>query len=190
MAALQPRKTEYNGTVFRSRSEARWAIFFDALGVQWVYELRHYDFGVKVVWDDDEFREYLRDALDEAYWDEDPDEIIHQAYRERYERRLYLPDFWLPTFAHWVEIKGKAPTWEEQTKARELARFSGKPVTILWNHIYPDPNKPDAIWGDCTEIYGGDINIIALLAIEYGVRNLDRAFAAARHAHFPDQSAG
>ena len=34
MAAIQPRKTEYKGTVFRSRIEAQWAIFFDALGVQ------------------------------------------------------------------------------------------------------------------------------------------------------------
>jgi hypothetical protein len=52
MAAIQPRKTEYNGTVFRSRIEARWAIFFNALDVQWVYELQHYDFGMKMVWDD------------------------------------------------------------------------------------------------------------------------------------------
>lgn len=30
--------TEYNGCRFRSRTEARWAVFFDACGVKWEYE--------------------------------------------------------------------------------------------------------------------------------------------------------
>lgn len=34
--------TVYNGTEFRSRAEARWAIFFDVLGVPWEYEPRGY----------------------------------------------------------------------------------------------------------------------------------------------------
>ncbi len=31
-------ETEYNGILFRSRLEARWAIYFDQLGIEWVYE--------------------------------------------------------------------------------------------------------------------------------------------------------
>jgi len=31
-------ETEYNGILFRSRLEARWAIFFDACKLDWVYE--------------------------------------------------------------------------------------------------------------------------------------------------------
>lgn len=31
-------ETEYNGILFRSRLEARWAILFDALSLNWVYE--------------------------------------------------------------------------------------------------------------------------------------------------------
>jgi galactose-1-phosphate uridylyltransferase len=31
-------ETEYKGILFRSRLEARWAIFFDALKLEWVYE--------------------------------------------------------------------------------------------------------------------------------------------------------
>ena len=31
-------ETEYNGYKFRSRLEARWAVFFDALGVFYEYE--------------------------------------------------------------------------------------------------------------------------------------------------------
>ena len=35
MKAIQ---TEYKGYLFRSRLEARWAVFFDACGVRWEYE--------------------------------------------------------------------------------------------------------------------------------------------------------
>lgn len=31
-------ETEYKGILFRSRLEARWAIFFDAFELEWVYE--------------------------------------------------------------------------------------------------------------------------------------------------------
>lgn len=31
-------ETSYKGYRFRSRTEARWAVFFDALGVRWEYE--------------------------------------------------------------------------------------------------------------------------------------------------------
>ena len=35
---IKPIETQYNGHRFRSRLEARWAVFFDALGVRWIYE--------------------------------------------------------------------------------------------------------------------------------------------------------
>jgi len=40
MKAIQ---TVFNGTVFRSRLEARWAAVFSALGVEWVYEPEGYE---------------------------------------------------------------------------------------------------------------------------------------------------
>ena len=42
MKAIQ---TEYKGYLFRSRLEARWAVFFDACGVHWEYEPEGYDLG-------------------------------------------------------------------------------------------------------------------------------------------------
>ena len=42
MKAIQ---TEYKGYLFRSRLEARWAVFFDACGVRWEYEPEGYDLG-------------------------------------------------------------------------------------------------------------------------------------------------
>lgn len=35
---LKPIPTEYNGTLYRSKLEARWAVFFDAIGFQVMYE--------------------------------------------------------------------------------------------------------------------------------------------------------
>lgn len=42
---LKPIETMYNGYRFRSRLEARWAVFFDALGVEYEYEKEGYDLG-------------------------------------------------------------------------------------------------------------------------------------------------
>lgn len=38
-------ETKYKGYRFRSRLEARWAVFFDALEVKWEYEPEGYDLG-------------------------------------------------------------------------------------------------------------------------------------------------
>lgn len=39
---IKPIETQYKGYRFRSRLEARWAVFFDALGLQWEYEKQGY----------------------------------------------------------------------------------------------------------------------------------------------------
>lgn len=38
MPMIQAIETEYKGYRFRSRLEARWAVFFDAMGIEWEYE--------------------------------------------------------------------------------------------------------------------------------------------------------
>lgn len=35
-------ETSYKGYRFRSRLEARWAVFFDTLGIKWEYEKQGY----------------------------------------------------------------------------------------------------------------------------------------------------
>ena len=42
---LKPIETHYKGYRFRSRLEARWAVFFDTLGIEWVYEPEGFDLG-------------------------------------------------------------------------------------------------------------------------------------------------
>lgn len=42
---IKPIETSYKGYKFRSRLEARWAVFFDAMGIKWEYEVEGYDLG-------------------------------------------------------------------------------------------------------------------------------------------------
>lgn len=42
---IKPIQTRYRGYNFRSRLEARWGVFFDALGIKWEYEKEGYDLG-------------------------------------------------------------------------------------------------------------------------------------------------
>jgi hypothetical protein len=75
--------THYAGCHFRSRLEARWAVFFDSLGIAWQYEPQGF-------------------LVTAPTWgDERPDE------------RPYLPDFRLPDLDVWVEVKGdpKGADW-------------------------------------------------------------------------------
>ena len=40
---IKPIETVYNGYRFRSRLEARWAVFFDTLGIEYEYEKEGYE---------------------------------------------------------------------------------------------------------------------------------------------------
>jgi hypothetical protein len=71
---VQGTDTDYKGCRFRSRLEARWAVFFDSLGVVWEYESRRIQ--------------------------------VTQRLTMKGESYEYLPDFWLPDFKTWVEVKG------------------------------------------------------------------------------------
>ncbi len=42
---MRPIETEYRGVTFRSRLEARWAVFFDVMEIAWVYEPSGYSTG-------------------------------------------------------------------------------------------------------------------------------------------------
>lgn len=45
MSQIKAIETVYKGYRFRSRLEARWAVFFDAIGVKWEYEPQGFDLG-------------------------------------------------------------------------------------------------------------------------------------------------
>lgn len=77
-------ETRYAGCHFRSRLEARWAVFFDHLDVEWHYEPQGFEWGAHA-------GEFGTD---------------HKAGR-------YLPDFYLPSINTWFEVKGVKPSDDE-----------------------------------------------------------------------------
>lgn len=50
---------------------------------------------------------------------------------------FYLPDFWLPDYGTWVEIKGKEPSEEEKEKCRRLATESKRTCILLAGDVWP-----------------------------------------------------
>lgn len=114
---LKPIPTIYEGQRFRSRLEARWAIYMDALSVDYQYEAEALDLG---------------DGL------------------------TYVPDFFLPSFPAWLEIKGEIRSDDAglliMRKAAALARLSGHPVILAFN----DPlDQRCAVFGRKGQMYAG-----------------------------------
>ena len=77
-------ETRYAGCRFRSRLEARWAVFFDRLGIPWEYEPQGYHIGPC------------------------PTDATPSGGSMTIRENGYLPDFWLPSERLWVEVKGSA----------------------------------------------------------------------------------
>ena len=96
-------ETAYGGYRFRSRLEARWAVFLDALDVGFRYEPEGF-------------------ALGSIGW--------------------YLPDFWLPRLALWLEIKPTFPRSDEIERARALASATVRPVAICHGALHAPSGDP------------------------------------------------
>jgi hypothetical protein len=121
-AHVRPIETQYKGFRFRSRLEARWAVFFDAAGIEWQYEVEGYNIN----------------------------------------GHPYLPDFWLPQFETFVEIK---PNTEACKPAEpiiaSLAKatghrgiiIAGSPNVIeppkIFTFTNPFAYKHEAAWQQC-----------------------------------------
>ena len=95
-------ETHYKGYRFRSRLEARWAVFFDQMGAP------------DPEWFDGVFR-----------WEYEP-EVFHLP-----NGSLYLPDFRLIDWDCWVEVKGQTATKEDRSKCMSLGYGTGRPVLLL-----------------------------------------------------------
>lgn len=84
-------ETRYAGCHFRSRLEARWAVFFDAAGIRWEYE---------------------PEGFEDTRWC-DSDGVACSPIR-------YLPDFYLPATETWVEVKGTNKAIREDIDRLEM----------------------------------------------------------------------
>lgn len=139
-------ETRYRGYRFRSRLEARWAVFFDAAGIEWSYE----DEGWNLLGS----RKYV---------------LTHHIDYQKFAKEplLYLPDFYLPQQECWIEIKGTPPTSKERATMERLVGTTGRTGFIFWGGIpmpeeefYPDDdaeNRESALAFRATE-QGSGIN--------------------------------
>lgn len=92
-------ETKYNDHLFRSRLEARWAVFLDTFGIDWNYEMEGY--------------------------------VLNNG-------QCYLPDFYLPQFKTWAEVKPNITlTHDETVKIRYFA--TEKPLLMLIGLPNDDP---------------------------------------------------
>lgn len=96
---LKAIETRYKGYRFRSRLEARWAVFFDTLGVRYEYEKEGF---------------VLLGGL------------------------TYLPDFWLPDFRLWVEIKPVNDFDESWEKSYHLPGATGFDCLYICGQPWPN----------------------------------------------------
>lgn len=136
MTTIKAIETIYNGFRFRSRLEARWAVFFDALGIEYEYEKEGFDLGELGYYLPDF---YINTEISNTGWfvevKGDPSDLIGIKKAQKLDD--YPPDYaWGCLFAPnikdieriklFLQALGKDPTHRELKRAIEKfkqARF-------------------------------------------------------------------
>ncbi|MDN7495021.1 hypothetical protein QZM89_07470 [Burkholderia gladioli] len=171
-------ETQYKGYRFRSRLEARWAVFFDALGIRWEYEPEGFELGFG--------ERYLPDFFLRI---SDAD-----AARRGWEGKGY---------GYWVEIKAEKPTADEIRKLEAVCRstqhhgylFYGAPGANPWRSISYDSPPPCAVvdaflqrFGDPMFVLENHLDLAAIVSMcangPSDLASVKAAIAAARGARF------
>lgn len=114
MSDIKPIETIYKDYRFRSRLEARWAVFFDAMGWKYEYEPEGYDLG-HIGW-------YLPD-----FW------LPILTTRGHIQQ---IPD----NIGVFIEVKGVIPDDRERRKMATLANRARQDIKLFvgtpWDHSY------------------------------------------------------
>lgn len=100
-------ETEYNGYRFRSRLEARWAVFFDTLGIRYEYEPEGY--------------------------------VLSDGSK-------YLPDFYLPDYKYYAEVKGMSDHLVEDIYKLKCFVLEAKTAAIILSDVPYDPAAKGLFW--------------------------------------------
>lgn len=111
---IAPLETRYAGYRFRSRTEARWAVFLTRLGLDWNYEEQ----GFMVAWSGQIIR--TPNGAGDAW----PPVARPPGYVERPTR--YLPDFHVPGLALHLEVKPESPHRVDPEGVKRWERFAGQ----------------------------------------------------------------
>jgi|SRR4030095_5028225 len=142
---IEAKPTNYQGYQFRSRLEARWAVVFDSLKIKWRYEAASFDLGFAT--------------------------INHkQVYLGG-----YLPDFYLPDYEIWVEVKPLIPHPDsvEWAKVRRLVKHICKGSSGFIFASLPDMSF----------VYGNNESIFPIIKHS----SFDDAAKIARNYQFTDE---
>ena len=146
-------ETKYKGYLFRSRLEARWAVFFDACGVKWEYEPEGFDLGEGIY--------YL------------PDFLLHDVLI----RNSQLCDLWIEVKGKMTdEDTKKIIKFAESGRHNNLVEITESPIMVVTNipagddilsleenmmvlaysnSISPNPFNFELIDGDCFGAFPG-----------------------------------
>jgi hypothetical protein len=114
-------ETAYNGRTFKSRLEARWAVFFDTLGISYIQGADYLD------------KDYIPLPLD------------------RDGETYITPSFWLPKQECYIEIKQQGPTQEELDDTRLVSNSTLMDVFIFYGPIRMPSFDRFSTNGKCAE---------------------------------------
>lgn len=148
--AIKPIQTNYKGYFFRSRLEARWAVFFETLGVEWEYEPEGYDIGGLYYLPD--FRvKYLDGGI---HWFEVKSDLERMTDEEKMKVKLFskyvdaitildgTPDYiTYPTFCndtHWREGDFDKEFDEKFSESKNKSGRWGDLLTTIKRDGYPE----------------------------------------------------
>lgn len=160
-------ETHYKGYRFRSRLEARWAVFFDALGTKWEYEKEGFDLG--------EYGWYLPDFYLSNYsWVE---------IKPRTVQKLDVSD--INDYQKFSEIR---QAWN---KCMMLAFYLKQPTAIIYGNPWPEEyiielfahNYPFPATLGCDYCFGPYGTLVKQKHAKTD-GELHRAYTAARSARF------
>ncbi len=155
-------ETVWRGYRFRSRLEARWAVFFSALGIPWVYEPEGF-------------------VLSDGSW------YLPDFWVPINPKWLFgKPE----GSGYWVEIKPGRPTNAERKKCQLLAIESGHTVCLLSGQPWPGEVQWETFHRTGNNHHGGVTHDFPWLGYPAGSSEWNEgydhtnAFRAARSARF------
>lgn len=163
---IQAIETSYNGYRFRSRLEARWAVFFDALAVDWAYEYEGFALPIGG---------YLPDFLIRYYT---PPGVL--AIAERRGTIQYIRE----RYDLWIEIKGPRPTLLELERVRLVAKETDSYAMVI-NNVPGNENMHVSMRGAPMSIVPDDKRRVTWSNLLWLIgAGIESAYAAARSARF------
>ena len=130
-------ETAYSGCLFRSRLEARWAVFFDELGLKWEYEPEGFELGDGMRYLPDFRVQYPGRCADEAHY---------RWFEVKGDAALITPDDWrkLDAFdlANGLILLDGAPEPRMYNKIEDFTRRNEEDGTMAdWRFEAPSANR-------------------------------------------------